>query len=494
MNTNISPQTPEQAPGVRIELPHELELRPYQKPLWNAAVIEGWNRIMTVWPRRNGKDLIWLNIAIARAMQRQGLYFYIAPYYTQVKSIIWRGSDASGKRFLDYIPDPLFKKKYESDLMVELVNGSLLRFLGSDNIDSIVGNNPLGVVFTEFSLHKPDAWHYLRPVLAENGGWAGFNGTPRGLNHMFTQFQYAATSPDWWIQYLTREDTGVPTDEAIEADRRSGMPESLIQQEYFCSWTASSEEVLIPLDIIQPRLSTKLPNNYLEKRPREPKIMGVDVAFATLGDQAVIAKRQGRFLHPLEKYQGKDNVQLAAIIAKDIEIWKPDRVYIDWGRGEGVIHTLHNKGYSNVVHGVNFGGKPTTILYNNRRTEMYCRMRDWYSNEDAPPLIPHDEELISGTSAPTFDMNDKNQVQLESKKNLKKRGATGFDEADAVALTFAEEEVRVGIEGQHPDSYTLGGVLEHRRTYDPLSYLDDENEYEYEFSPNSDLHNPTDYI
>ncbi len=481
MNIIDTPQSPEITSGhqVRIELPHDLELRKYQKPLWNAAVIEQFLRIIAVWPRRNGKDLIFLNIAIARAMQKVGLYFYIAPFYTQVKSIIWRGADASGKRFLDYIPPALFKRKYESDLMVELVNGSFIRFLGSDNIDSIVGNNPLGVIFTEFSLHKPEAWHYLRPVLAENGGWAMFNGTPRGLNHMFSQFQYAAGSEEWWVQYLTRDDTGIPTLEAIDSDRKSGMPESLIKQEYYCSWTASSEEVLIPLDIIQPRLTTRLPNNYLEARPRAAKIMGVDVAFATLGDKAVLAKRQGRFLHPLNKHQGKDNVQLAAIIAKEIELWKPDRVYIDWGRGEGVIHTLHDKGYSRIVHGVNFGGKPSTILYNNRRTEMYCRMRDWFANEEDPPLIPNDEELISGASAPTFEMNDKNQIQLESKKQLKKRGARGLDESDAVALTFADEEVKVGLEAQDPNSYVLDSGLTRKRHYDPQTYFDEDYDYEY---------------
>lgn len=466
---------------MEIQLPYQLTLRPYQKPLWNAAVIDQISRFITVWPRRNGKDLLFLNIMLARAMQRVGLYFYIAPFYTQVKSIIWNGTDNDGRKFLDYIPPVLVEDTRESTLEKILVNGSRIRFLGSDNIDSIVGNNPVGVCFTEFSLHKPDAWHYLRPVLAENGGWAGFNGTPRGLNHMFTQFQYAANNPmEWWVQYLTRDDTGVPSLDAIEADRRSGMPESLINQEYYCSWTASSEEVLIPLDIIQPRLTTQLPNNYLERRPKDAKIMGVDVAFATLGDKAVIAKRQGRFLHPLDKYQGKDNVQLAAIVAKEIELWKPDRVYIDWGRGEGVIHTLHNKGYQRIVHGVNFGGKPTSTLYNNRRTEMYCRMRDWYGDHDAPPLIPNDEELIAGTSAPMFEMNDKNQIQLESKKALKKRNVKGLDESDAAALTFAEEEVQLGIESLDGDSVTLGGVLNQKqRQYDPLTYFDEDYTYEY---------------
>ena len=54
---------------------------------------------------------------------------------------------------------------------------------GSDNFDSLVGSNPVGVVFSEWALSHPDAWEYLRPILVENDGWALFIYTPRGRNH-----------------------------------------------------------------------------------------------------------------------------------------------------------------------------------------------------------------------------------------------------------------------------------------------------------------------
>jgi hypothetical protein len=437
-------------------------------------VHEGCKRAITVWPRRCGKDLVALNINIALAMQRKGLYFYMAPYYTQVKSIIWKGTDGAGKKFLDYIPNDLVAGRNESDLRVELINGSSLRFIGSDNIDSIVGNNPVGVVFTEFSLHKPAAWHYLRPVLAENGGWALFNGTPRGLNHMFQQYQLALKSQDWFVQYLTRDDTGIPSLEAIESDRRSGMPESLIQQEYYCSWTSSSEETLIPLDIIQPRLTTALPNDYLEKYPQPSKIMGVDVAYAALGDKAVIARRQGRFLHPLEKYQGKDNMALASRVAHLINDWHPDAVFIDSGRGEGVISRLWQLGFDSIVYPVHFAGRPYSDLYANKRAEIWCKARDWLANDDEGPLIPNDEELISSLSAPMFEINDRGFIQIESKKAMKRRGVPSTDEGDAVALTFADEVEADESNMYLGDEYTkLPTPLMKKREYNPLTYLND---------------------
>ncbi len=226
--------------GKVIDLPFKFELRDYQKPVWDDMLNEEYKRGIAVIPRRNGKDLVMWNGLISRAMQKVGLYYYMAPYYNQIRQIIWEGYAADGRRFLDYIPAELIKNKTKLDMRIDLVNGSQIKLQGSDQIDRIVGTNPYGIVFTEFSLHKPEAWEYLRPILAENGGWAWFNGTPRGLNHFYDLYEAANKRDDWFSHYLTRDDTGVPSLEAIEEDRRSGMPEELIKQEYYSSWLSGS--------------------------------------------------------------------------------------------------------------------------------------------------------------------------------------------------------------------------------------------------------------
>jgi phage terminase large subunit len=225
---------------MEYNLPYKFTPRSYQVEPWNAIMHENFMRGVMVVPRRNGKDLTCWNALVCKAFQKVGLYYYMAPYYNQVRQIIWEGFDKSGRRFLDYIPVDLITAKTKLDMRIDLVNGSQIKLQGSDNIDRIVGTNPRGVVFTEFSLHKPGAWDYLRPVLAENGGWAIFNGTPRGMNHLFELYQKANAASDWYSQYLTRDDTGIPTLDAIEEDRKSGMPDALIQQEYYCSWMAGS--------------------------------------------------------------------------------------------------------------------------------------------------------------------------------------------------------------------------------------------------------------
>jgi hypothetical protein len=62
-------------------------------------------------------------------------------------------------------------------MFIKFNNGSTWQVVGSDNFDRLVGASPLGVVFSEWALAKPDAWTYMRPILAENGGWTTTSAT-----------------------------------------------------------------------------------------------------------------------------------------------------------------------------------------------------------------------------------------------------------------------------------------------------------------------------
>ncbi len=226
-----------------ITIPYNFTPRNYQIPAYNCLP-QGFKRGVVIWHRRAGKDKTFINILAREAFKRVGTYFYILPYYKQARMIIWEGADSSGFRFLDHFPPAVVKRKENQQMVLELTNGSVIRMLGSDNVDAIVGTNPIGVIFSEFSLHKPAAWNYLRPILVENGGWALFNGTPRGKNALWKMYRYAKTSPDWFSELLTIADTyredGTPivTEEDIAMEIQSGMPEELVQQEYYCSFDA----------------------------------------------------------------------------------------------------------------------------------------------------------------------------------------------------------------------------------------------------------------
>ncbi len=225
-----------------IHLPYQFAPRQYQLPLWQAFD-EGYKRLVAIWHRRSGKDKCCINILARAMMLRVGTYFYFLPAFAQARRVIWNGMDGSGFRFINHIPRDLWDgKPNETDMRVRLKNGSVFQLVGSDNIDNVVGTNPIGCVFSEYSLEDPRGWDFIRPILRENGGWALFNGTPRGKqNHLYKLKEMAEGNPQWWVQTLGVDDTGVLTAADIQQERDSGMTEELIQQEYYCSFEGGME-------------------------------------------------------------------------------------------------------------------------------------------------------------------------------------------------------------------------------------------------------------
>lgn len=227
-------------PEERIKLP-VFDPRPYQLPFLKA-MDEGCRRAVLVWHRRAGKEMTCFNWLIKQAFwHRVGTYVYFFPTTGLGKRVLWDGCDKDGKRFLDYIPKSIIKGTPNSvDMKIELINGSIIQIIGSDKIIN-VGINPVGCVFSEFSLQDPRTWSFTRPILRENGGWAVFNFTPRGKNHAYDLYLMAKNNPDWVCSKLSINDTGVLDEEDMKKERAEGMSEQLIQQEYYCSFDQGAE-------------------------------------------------------------------------------------------------------------------------------------------------------------------------------------------------------------------------------------------------------------
>lgn len=218
-----------------LTVPYKFTPREYQLPLLRA-LDKGVLRAIIVWHRRGGKDKTCFNYMIKRAVQKVGTYYYFLPTYKQAKKVIWDNLDNDGFKMLDHIPKELIKATNATELKVELLNGSIIQLIAADEFkESGVGANPIGVVFSEFSITTSDAWQYVSPILAANGGWAIFNFTPRGKNHAFNLLQKAKENEKWFWQVLTVEDTNVFTQEALDEERRNN-PQAIFEQEYYCKF------------------------------------------------------------------------------------------------------------------------------------------------------------------------------------------------------------------------------------------------------------------
>jgi hypothetical protein len=229
-----------------ISVPHNWRPRPYQEPLWQALE-GGVKRAVAVWHRRAGKDSVSLNWTVREAFRRPGMYWHIAPTYKQGRKIVWNGMTKEGRRFLDHWPEEAIIRARDDEMTLWLEGGSIWSVIGTDDVDSLVGTNVVGAVFSEYSLQNPAAWNYLRPILAENDGWALFIYTPRGRNHGHRLVEMAKENPNWFSQVLTVMDTKALHRQgedleaepfAVQEERAADMPEETIQQEFYCSFDA----------------------------------------------------------------------------------------------------------------------------------------------------------------------------------------------------------------------------------------------------------------
>jgi hypothetical protein len=184
--------------------------------------------------RRCGKTVACINDLIVKALlenKKHAQYAYIAPFYSQAKSVAWR--------YLERFSEPVLAKANQSELWVELVNGARIRLFGADNPDALRGNFLDGVVMDEMADMKPSVWgEIIRPLLADRLGWATFIGTPKGHNAFYDIYNEATKKPNWYVKVLRADQTMLLPQSELD-DARATMSDNQYEQEFLCSFEAA---------------------------------------------------------------------------------------------------------------------------------------------------------------------------------------------------------------------------------------------------------------
>lgn len=183
---------------------------------------------------------------------------------------------------------------------------------------------------------------------------------------------------------------------------------------------------------------------HARQRSVEPSgwpILSVDVA--RFGDdQTVIGLRRGLNFTILEKLRGFDTFQTGQLVMRFMDEYKPRLTVIDGdGLGAGTVDAIRNLIPDWFIRNPNcrlhefHGGERAhdATEYYNLRAEMWGTMREWLKSGD----IPDDPELEAALTGPTYGFSNKNQIQLEKKDDMKKRGLASPDEADCLAMSFS---------------------------------------------------------
>lgn len=411
--------------------------------------------------RRAGKTELAICELIDAALNFKlelGMFFYVAPYLKQAKIIAW----SRLKQRLSPLITIGAVEVNESELYVRFKhNGAVIRIYGGDNPDGMRGVRLDGVVIDEVAQIKPEVWtDIVQPALSDRKGWAIFIGTPSGVNLFSELFYKAQKLTDWHSALWTVYDTDAIDPTEVERLHRD-MNETSFAREYLCDFTAAGDDQLISLAEAQEAANRVWRAQDVEYAPR---VLGVDPA--RFGDdRSVIMPRQGLQAFPPLVFRGMDNMQLAAQVAAKIDSWQPDAVFIDVGNGSGVIDRLRQLGYT--VAEVNFGSKPISAVYANKRAEMWYEMREWLR---AGGAIPNDPSLRQDLAAPVYWYDASNKIVLEPKDDIKARGLPSPDLGDALALTFAQP-VQKRNDLRERVHYEAGVRAGARRAYNPYEAI-----------------------
>ena len=441
----------------------DIGFRPHQFQAAARAVTQTVRFVTLVCHRRWGKtvfavmELILACLADARNDFRGA---YVAPFRKQAKDIAWDYF----KKFAGRIPGVAFN---ETELMVNFPNGAKITLYGADNAEALRGLYFDKSVMDEVADMRPHVWgEIIRPALADRRGSALFIGTPKGMNLFFELYNRGVSDgKKSWASLVFRASDTVNilpwiTEEEL-ANARADLTDAQYRQEFECDFNASCDNTLIPLDLIYGARGKHIPENDYAFAPL---VLGVDVARFG-GDACVIQPRRGLATFPYQRIVGIDNMTFASLLHRRIVEERPDAVFIDAGRGEGVIDRLRQLNSPSMIYEVPFGGKAhdaTVNGYANRRAEMWDSLRKWLQGGGA---IPNDPELIKELAAVTYTYDGQSRLKLESKETIRERVGFSPDRADALALTFAEPVVSA-----NDPMYRGGGYAAHMYARDELTF------------------------
>jgi hypothetical protein len=166
-----------------------------------------------------------------------------------------------------------------------------------------------------------------------------------------------------------------------------------------------------------------------------PKVAGVDVA--RFGDDdTVFVTRQGPKLLDITRFKGLNTMEVAGHMLEYYQQWQHASVFVDGvGLGAGVVDRGRDLGVP-VVDVLVSNKSSNPAKYVNMKSQLWGSMKDWLNNGAD---IPNDQDLSKQLIAMEYGYNQKLQIQLMGKKEIKKRHGFSPDIPDSIALTFAED-------------------------------------------------------
>lgn len=316
-----------------------------------------------------------------------------------------------------------------------LRTGSTVFFKGlSNNFSSLKSIEDVGIcVVDEAESITEEAWSFLIPTIRAKGSeiWVSFN--PRLVTDATWQRFVVNSPPDAIVTKVNIEDNPYVSQALLDEMEHDKNTDQIRYKWVWCGEPMGAEEAtFIPPHIIaEAKVRKPVRNTNLKVQA------GLDVS--GMGkDWTVLIRRRGAEILSVHKLQIGNTT--------DVENWAKniyteygwDSIVIDATGSTGVADKIDEWGTANrtfETYKWNAARSPRNKRkYTNCRTESWGIMRDWLSTQGQ---LTNDKEWDE-LSKVHYRYTTKEQIQLESKKNLSK--SPDFGDALALSLWFPDEE------------------------------------------------------
>lgn len=262
-----------------------------------------------------------------------------------------------------------------------------------------------------------------------------FNPT-RGKGFAFdTQFK----ERNQWITFRwNAEESELVTRESIERlEKKYGRESNSFRIRVLGLPPLSGENEVIPWDYIEDAV-----NREVEPFPDDKLIYSLDVGAG--GDDSVLLKRLGPKVLNIEARGYNEPTKVVDWVVRDVLADIPSVLYGDTiGWGWGVVGEIERRvkgvGVDTIAVKVSekaFDQERFKLL----RDELWWRMREAF--EKGVVSIPDDPILKGDLNAPRYE-DSTGQIIVESKDKMKSRGVSSPNRADALMMTFLQDEAQV---------------------------------------------------
>lgn len=358
-----------------------------------------------------------------------------APTGHQLSDVLWAELAMWHRKLTDRLPELGSEFEWSSEKFSLKSNPSesfaVARTSRPERPEALQGFHAENLLFAidEASGVPEEVFQVAEGALSTEGAFVVMAGNPTRMEGYFYDSHHKMRER-WAALHWNGEDSPLVSRDYVEDMAHKYGPESAIYRIRVRGDFAGNPDGVIPLDIIESAIGRDVVTFG-------PLTWGVDVArFGA--DRTALAKRQGNtLLEKIKWWTGKDTMQVSGIIKAEYENakQKPEVIKVDViGLGAGVVDRLKEMGLP--VLGVNVAESPSVQeQYNRLRDELWFKGREWFQGRDVS--MPDDEALIAELTLPTYKVLSTGKKQVESKEDLKKRGVTSPDLADAFLLTFA---------------------------------------------------------